>query len=208
MYSNMSVQLTRDQVLFHQRILKASGYDLVLDGIWGKHTNEADKDFSSKSLQIKDSWSGFRDVRSEANIFTLVLKAQDLCRNLITNGILRGYDVRVISGTRTYSEQDRLYSQGRTNPGKIITNACGGQSLHNFGIAWDIALFKHGLYVTDSFEYIEFKNAILIGDLRSELEWGGDWSHLKDEPHYQLRVGSANIEIVRINFERGEQYYV
>ena len=40
-------------------------------------------------------------------------------------------------GTRTYEEQNALYAQGRTAPGKIVTNARGGQGAHNFGLATD-----------------------------------------------------------------------
>lgn len=40
-------------------------------------------------------------------------------------------------GFRTYGEQMELWSQGRTKPGKIVTNAKGGQSAHNFGLAID-----------------------------------------------------------------------
>lgn len=35
-----------------------------------------------------------------------------------------------------------LYAQGRTTPGKIVTNAKPGQSAHNFGLAVDLAPLK------------------------------------------------------------------
>jgi len=45
---------------------------------------------------------------------------------------------------RTYQEQDALYAIGRTvDPAKPkVTNAKGGQSYHNFGLAFDIVLLK------------------------------------------------------------------
>ncbi|SVE43245.1 uncharacterized protein METZ01_LOCUS496099, partial [marine metagenome] len=43
----------------------------------------------------------------------------------------------VVHTLRTYAEQDDLYEQGRTEPGKIVTNARGGKSWHNFGLAID-----------------------------------------------------------------------
>src|SRR4051812_45095106 len=46
----------------------------------------------------------------------------------------------VTQGLRTWKEQDALYEQGRTKPGKIVTKAKGGQSYHNFGLAVDIVL--------------------------------------------------------------------
>mgnify|MGYP002477972077 CR=1 FL=1 len=41
---------------------------------------------------------------------------------------------------RTDAEQDALYAIGRTKPGKVVTNARGGESLHNYGLAIDIVL--------------------------------------------------------------------
>jgi peptidoglycan LD-endopeptidase CwlK len=45
---------------------------------------------------------------------------------------------------RTFECQDELYAQGRTLPGKIVTNARGGDSLHNFGLASDWVLDGQG----------------------------------------------------------------
>jgi peptidoglycan L-alanyl-D-glutamate endopeptidase CwlK len=43
---------------------------------------------------------------------------------------------------RTFAEQDGLYAQGRSKPGAIVTNAKGGQSYHNYGLAIDIVLIS------------------------------------------------------------------
>jgi len=45
----------------------------------------------------------------------------------------------VTSARRTMSEQQALYEQGRTAPGKVVTNARPGSSAHNFGLAADLA---------------------------------------------------------------------
>ena len=50
----------------------------------------------------------------------------------------------IVSTLRTFAEQDELYAQGRTKPGKRVTNAKGGQSLHNYGVAIDFALLIDG----------------------------------------------------------------
>ena len=55
--------------------------------------------------------------------------------------------VKVISGHRTWEEQDALYAKGRTKPGKRVTNARGGYSNHNFGTAVDFAVFKGSVYL-------------------------------------------------------------
>lgn len=53
-----------------------------------------------------------------------------------------GRDWRVVQGRRTIAEQNGLYAKGRTVPGNIVTNAPGGSSAHNFGLAADIAPMK------------------------------------------------------------------
>ena len=46
-----------------------------------------------------------------------------------------GIQLRITQGYRSIAEQDALYAQGRTAPGEIVTNARGGQSYHNYGLA-------------------------------------------------------------------------
>ncbi len=129
------------------------------------------------------------DVRSERNIATLIPRAQKAAREhlqgvnawLFTHA--KGHVAKIIDGTRTYAEQDKLYAQGRTAPGKIVTNARGGQSWHNFGVAWDIGVFAPlGAYLGDSPYY---DKAGEIGRIQG-LEWGGDWRTFQDKPHFQL----------------------
>lgn len=47
---------------------------------------------------------------------------------------------RIVQGLRTFKEQDDIYAQGRTRPGKVVTKAKGGQSFHNYGLAIDFCL--------------------------------------------------------------------
>ena len=42
-----------------------------------------------------------------------------------------GVSVLLICTYRSAKEQDELYEQGRTKPGRIVTNAKGGKSKHN-----------------------------------------------------------------------------
>jgi peptidoglycan L-alanyl-D-glutamate endopeptidase CwlK len=52
-----------------------------------------------------------------------------------------GHKVEVVQGLRTFAEQDALFAQGRTKPGKKVTKAKGGQSNHNYGLAVDLCPF-------------------------------------------------------------------
>ena len=58
----------------------------------------------------------------------------ELCTKLGVMGIV----CAVTAGRRTIAEQDKLYAQGRTAAGPIVTRAKGGQSPHNFGLAADL----------------------------------------------------------------------
>ena len=138
------------------------------------------------------------DKRSQKNLKTLLPEAEVHARRFLQAVLDAGYDVQVLDGTRTFAEQDGLYAQGRTKPGKKVTNARGGQSNHNYGIAWDIGLFKDGDYLEESPLY---RKVGKIGKAFG-LEWGGDWKNPVDEPHYQIRVGvsvAGLLEIVRQN---------
>ena len=57
--------------------------------------------------------------------------------NVIDACLKRGHSCHATSGFRTYGEQMALWAKGRTTPGPKVTNAKGGQSSHNFGIAID-----------------------------------------------------------------------
>ena len=89
--------------------------------------------------------------------------------------------------TRTYDEQNALYEQGRSKAGRIVTNARGGYSNHNFGIAFDIGVFEGGRYLDESPAY----KAVGALGMKLGLEWGGNWKTIQDEPHFQLRPAWA-----------------
>ncbi|WP_422631181.1 M15 family metallopeptidase [Pseudomonas silesiensis] len=91
---------------------------------------------------------------------------------------LNGITIKIISGLRTYEEQDALYARGRPDNGPTVTNAKGGQSNHNFGIAFDIGIFEGGKYLGNSPKY----KAVGVLAMDLGLEWGGNWKSFKDEP--------------------------
>ncbi|MDF5710599.1 MAG: M15 family metallopeptidase [Nostoc sp. S4] len=198
----MSQQLFEDDVKFLQRFLKSAGFNPgKIDGIWGSKTDAAEDEFLKKSEQIAASYGKFYQ-RSERNIITLHPKAQEAARQFLKRLQDAGINARIISGTRTYAEQDALYAKGRTQPGSKVTNAKGGQSNHNFGIAWDIGIFdSQGNYQGESPQY---DKAAEVG-LFAGLEWGGNWQSFQDKPHYQM-VTNLAIQQVKERFEKGEYY--
>lgn len=97
-----------------------------------------------------------------------------------------GIQLRVIQGLRTIAEQNTLYDQGRTTPGNKVTNAKGGQSFHNYGLAVDVVLIKNGEAVWSPVS----KDVVDIGTSLG-FEWGGNWKSFKDYPHFQMTFGKT-----------------
>jgi peptidoglycan L-alanyl-D-glutamate endopeptidase CwlK len=101
----------------------------------------------------------------------------------------------VVQGLRTIEEQNDLYAQGRTKPGSIVTNAKGGSSLHNYGLAIDICwLYKQP---DGSYKYDDVKswktgpNFLKVIKVFKEagFTWGGDFQKLNDTPHFEHNFG-------------------
>jgi peptidoglycan LD-endopeptidase CwlK len=151
------------------------------------------------------------DDRSERVIGTLLPEVQPYARALVTKAAANGITIKVISGLRTYAEQDDLYAQGRTKPGQIVTNARAGYSNHNFGIAFDIGVFEGSRYLDESPKY----KAVGVLGMDLGLEWGGNWKTIQDEPHFQLRPKWASdlserdmLAELRSRKDSGEGVYV
>lgn len=142
------------------------------------------------------------DSRTEKTLSTLHPKMQEKMRQFLTiaSPVLeeKGVVAKVISGLRSYDEQDALYAQGRTKPGRIVTNARAGYSNHNFGTAADLGLFKGEKYLPESYLYDE------LGPIGKSvgLEWGGDWK-FQDLPHYQFPTG-LTLTQMRERVAKGE----
>lgn len=111
---------------------------------------------------------------------------------------------------RTFAEQDALYAQGRTKPGAKVTNAKGGQSYHNYGLAVDIVLLVdkdgNGSFETASWDTksdfdgdkkADWQEVVAIFK-RHGWEWGGDWKFM-DAPHFQKTFGKSIVDLQQLH---------
>lgn len=98
-----------------------------------------------------------------------------------------GIDLIVTSTYRDMESQNALYAQGRTNPGKIVTNAKGGESFHNFRCAVDVVPLVNGKADWDGSHPVWAE----VGRIGKEngLEWAGEWVHFKELAHFQYSGG-------------------
>lgn len=122
---------------------------------------------------------------SNRNIADLNPRFQQMVKDLLVQGqaaTTGGWKLFITDGLRTMQEQTDLYAQGRTKPGKIVTNAKAGQSAHNYGMAVDLAFQKNGALSYDAALYRP------VYDLARKLGFflGADWTSFKDYPHFEL----------------------
>ena len=113
----------------------------------------------------------------------------------------------------TNAEQDKIYAQGRTLPGKIVTYAKGGESYHNYGLAADIVLLKdkdgNGTFETASWETnVDFdgdgvNDWIEVVRIFKKYGWeaGIDWK-FRDPPHFQKTLGYTIAQLQKISPNR------
>ena len=138
--------------------------------------------FSKRFMNVKKTWS----KRNDDEISRLHPKIREIAANFI-NDLHKQLNLKllIVSGYRTFPQQAELYAQGRTKPGRIVTNAKPGYSYHNYGLAFDLA---H----TNVAGRVDWSKPITkqIADIGKKygLEWGGSWRGFVDPPHFQLTL--------------------
>lgn len=94
-----------------------------------------------------------------------------------------GYSLLVTQGFRSIAAQNALYAQGRTKPGKIVTHARGGESLHNSGKAVDFAFVNKAGGIDWNITLYKRLGAWANS---AGAKWGGNWKTFKDYPHIEI----------------------
>jgi len=151
----------------------------------------------------------------------LNLETRGKCRNVLSLCEARGIDVVLLNTRRSFEEQARLYRKGRSickiqekedelrfkwgrpdlaeilinvgpQAGKlIVTNAGPGQSIHNYGGAFDSVVLMNGKAVWEINDGVNDEEELELwnryGSIVEEcgLEWGGRWTDPADYPHAQ-----------------------
>ena len=126
----------------------------------------------------------------------------------INNTLLgKGVRLRFAYTTRTNAEQDELFAQGRTklfdrNGKRLgkVTQARGGQSIHNYHLAWDIVLLLDrngdGVFESASWDTVLDFDKDGTSDWTEVVRafeaigavWGGKWKFV-DKPHFEMTFG-------------------
>ena len=104
----------------------------------------------------------------------------------------------VTQGLRTFDEQNKLFAQRPK-----VTNAKGGQSIHNYGLAFDFCLADGGRTIWDTVK--DFDND-KIADWMEVVKvfkaagyvWGGDFRSIVDKPHFEKTFGHTWQQLLAI----------
>lgn len=129
---------------------------------------------------------------------TLQPLVQRQANEILRSMDLLGMPMRITEGYRSIARQNELYAQGRTTKGNIVTQAKGGESLHNYGVAVDFVFLK-GYDVPESQWNMFGTVAVSKG-----FEWGGSWKGFVDKPHVEMRMGYSlkDFQENKVNYNK------
>lgn len=108
--------------------------------------------------------------------------------------VIKHVDCTIVCGLRTTEEQQILYAQGRTMPGRIVTNLDGvlkrsRHQINNQGVCTAVDAVPYPIDWDDIDRFYRFGGFVLgiASQMGIELTWGGDWVTFTDPPHFQLK---------------------
>lgn len=178
-YFGLQTQLALQRYQFTKGIVKSGTPETTGYGQLGPSTRKA---LNGKPDQV------------DPGLYPKVAKLRDQLKTIMA---AVGHPIIVTDEFRSYAEQDALYEQGRTKPGAIVTNAKGGESMHNFRTAFDIAFTTSSGITYDGPWEMTARIAEALG-----LSWGGwstkgsndgeevaGWPGFIDKPHFEFTAG-------------------
>ena len=113
-------------------------------------------------------------------------KVKTLCEQFVASCAKQNIDILITSTYRDVESQNALYAQGRTMPGNKVTNAKGGQSFHNYHVAFDFVPIVNG-----KAQWNDMALFTKCGEIAESLglEWAGRWTKFKEMAHCQYTAG-------------------
>lgn len=196
-----------ENVILIQKKLQIEGvYSGQLDGIFGISTIQSTQEYQKKQnlypsgditprtrhkLFNPNSKNEFYASSSHLNSLHPFVKM--LAKEFLELTKANGLDVRIYSVFRSWSEQDQLFSLGRWKLGKKVTNARGGESYHNWGLAFDAAPYVNNSIPWGNIK--KFKQMGYIGE-KLGLSWGGHFTSIVDYPHFEYSFGLSSWDLL------------
>lgn len=118
-------------------------------------------------------------------------RVQAMCRAHVAACKAQGIDLLVTCTLRTAAEQDELYAQGRTKPGSIVTSVKGGDSWHQYRLAYDVVPLVNGkpIWGFSGADGVLWNTVGTLGE-QCGLLWAGRWKGtLRELAHFQWTDG-------------------
>lgn len=115
-------------------------------------------------------------------------------REILTSNV----KMLVTQGLRTFEEQEKLFNQRPK-----VTNARGGQSIHNYGLAFDFCLVQGGRTIWDvakDFDNDKIPDWMEVVKIFKDAgyKWGGDFKSFKDRPHFEKTFGHSWQQLLEL----------
>ena len=118
-----------------------------------------------------------------------------------------GITIIVAQGLRTVAEQQALWQKGRNPDGSyidpihhkgVVTNAQGGHSYHNYGLAADCDVENKDGSIDWNASHPAWRRMEAVG-ISLGLTSGANWVRIVDAPHFQITgrfpEGAPNDEV-------------
>jgi len=121
------------------------------------------------------------------------------------NKLPKGVRLRFAYVYRSIAEQNVLYNQRPK-----VTNAKGGQSIHNYGLAFDYVIMldkdNNGTFETIEWDLKSPYHKVVVDYFKSKgYEWGGSWKSFKDYPHFQ-KAFSHTWQSLKRKLDTGDSF--
>lgn len=160
---------------------------LVIPTTWDKYTNQR-----IKELHPLTRWSFASAVKELEDDYGIYVRLTDWLRTFAEQDILFGYS----------REDHELAAKGLdpnlAQPSKPWkTNAIGGQSYHNYGLAGDICEIKKGKALYDTADWKTISKVF--------KKYGFAWMYdimKKDKPHFQMTFGYTYRELLQMHKQK------
>jgi peptidoglycan LD-endopeptidase CwlK len=136
-------------------------------------------------------------ARSAKLLETLTPYAKQIMTEMLQAAHAVDLNMQIHSAYRSPAEQDGIFAQGRTKPGKIATNARGtpqAQSMHCYKVAVDAHFDQNqdGMAEWDEKLYKKvWEECLKKGLDKRGLAWAGNWQSFKETAHFEVSFGKS-----------------
>ncbi|PGM94044.1 peptidoglycan-binding protein [Bacillus cereus] len=198
--------LFQNVILIQKKLQSKRIYSGKIDGIFSVSTIHATQEYQKEQAlypsgditprtrhRLFNSNSKSEFYASSSHLNSLHPYVKMLAKEFLELTKANGLDIRIYSAFRSWSEQDRLFSLGRWKPGKKVTNARGGESYHNWGLAFDAAPYENNSIPWGKTK--KFKKMGYLGE-KLGLNWGGNFTSIVDYPHFEYSFGLSPWDLL------------